>query len=284
MTSDSPHTRENLHKNLQAQHTTGTAPRQDAAIVTVYAQLEKMIPEMQKALPKHLNAERMARLTFTLFRTTKALQSCSIQSLLGSVMTLAQLGLEPGILGQAYILPYKGVATPVIGYTGYLMLAHRSGQVTSMVAREVCDGDEFAYEYGLEDTIHHIPNPTVERVWKNLQAVYFIATFKDGSHHLDVMHLPEIQARKKRSPAASKPDSPWNHPEDALAMARKTVIRKNWRYLPLSPEILRAEVIDEHPITHFDPDQAVPITDGLEDTRGGDDQEAMADGDPTSSP
>ena len=67
-------------------------------------------------------------------------------------------------------------------------------------------------------------------------------------------------------------------------MARKTVIRKNWRYLPLSPEILRAEVIDEHPITHFDPDQAVPITDGLEDTRGGDDQEAMADGDPTSSP
>ena len=254
-------TKGDLVNKIQGQDSTSPAPRQgaDTALVTVHAQLEKMIPEMQRALPKHLNAERMARLAFTLFRTTKALQGCSIQSLLGSVMTLAQLGLEPGVLGQAYIVPFKGIATPIIGYTGYIALAHRSGQVTSLVAREVCEEDEFDYAYGLEDMIHHRPDPSVPRIWENLSAVYFIAQFKDGSHHLDVMHKPELIARRRRSPASQKPDSPWNHPEDAVAMARKTIIRKNWRYLPLSPEYLRADAVDEIPVSHFDPDQAVPI-------------------------
>ena len=56
--------------------------------------LEKFKPQLSLALPKHMNADRMARLALTAFSTTPALQQCTPQSIAASIMVAGQLGLE----------------------------------------------------------------------------------------------------------------------------------------------------------------------------------------------
>ena len=74
--------------------------------------LEKLKPQIANALPRHMNAERMARLALTAFSTNADLQQCSAQSIAGSIMTAAQLGLEPDTpMGHAYLLPFNNNAT-----------------------------------------------------------------------------------------------------------------------------------------------------------------------------
>src|SRR5690348_15772894 len=77
-----------------------------------------MLAQLRLALPKAITPERLARLVLTEVRRIPALLDCNRNSLLGAVLQAAQLGLEPGVLGQCWIIPYKGNATFVLGYQG----------------------------------------------------------------------------------------------------------------------------------------------------------------------
>ena len=73
-------------------------------------------------------------------------------------MQAVQLGLEPGLLGHCYILPYKREATFIIGYKGMIDLARRSGHIQSIYAHAVHENDEFEYELGLHPKLEHKPS------------------------------------------------------------------------------------------------------------------------------
>src|ERR1700751_4253441 len=74
---------------------------------TVRQALEKMIPQFQLALPKHITPQRMLRVAMTAIQNTPKLLDCDRHSLYAAIMKAAQLGLEPdGILGQAYLIPF----------------------------------------------------------------------------------------------------------------------------------------------------------------------------------
>lgn len=80
-------------------------------------------------------------------------------------MQSAQLGLEPGsALGQAYLVPYGNQCQLILGYRGMIDLARRSGQVLSLSAFAVHEGDEFSYQLGLHPDIHHVPSCEADRV------------------------------------------------------------------------------------------------------------------------
>jgi recombination protein RecT len=59
-------------------------------------QIERMRPEIARALPKHMDAVRIARIALTTLRRTPKLGQCSPESFLGALMTCSQLGVEPG--------------------------------------------------------------------------------------------------------------------------------------------------------------------------------------------
>ncbi|WP_202630600.1 recombinase RecT, partial [Deinococcus alpinitundrae] len=90
-------------------------------------------------------------LAVTEFRKNPMLKECTPESLLGAVMQAAQVGLEPDALGSAYLVPYYNKNKNVkevqlqIGYKGLIELVRRSGQVTSIVANEVYENDEFDF-------------------------------------------------------------------------------------------------------------------------------------------
>ncbi|MGQ0517735.1 recombinase RecT, partial [Bacillus sp. D-CC] len=87
---------------------------------TVEAYMKKMAPRFAEVLPKHMSMDRMSRIALTTIRTNPKLLECKVPSLMGAVMQAVQLGLEPGLLGHCYILPYKSEATFIIGYKGMI--------------------------------------------------------------------------------------------------------------------------------------------------------------------
>src|SRR5687768_6797292 len=92
---------------------TQTGQRQNSALVTfnrpneLMAYLERAKGQVSMALPKHLNPDRMLRLAVTCFSNTPKIRECTAQSILGSIIVASQIGLEPGIAGQGYLIPYK---------------------------------------------------------------------------------------------------------------------------------------------------------------------------------
>lgn len=201
--------------------------------------LEKMKPAIAQALPKHVSAERIARIALTAIRSNPKLAECTPQSFLGSLLQASQLGLEVNTpLGQAYLIPYKDVCTLVVGYQGMLDLARRSGMVKAIYAHAVREADEFDYELGLEPKLQHKP---AEGDRGDLTHVYAVARLTGGEPIFTVLTRAEVERFRARSRA--KDSGPWV--TDYEAMALKTAIRRIFKWLPKSAEMSVAAAIDE---------------------------------------
>lgn len=214
-------------------------PKTKASNIVQQVLSDQFKKQLALAVPKHLNADRMARIAATELRKNKDLMNTDPTSFLGSVMQAAQLGLEPGsALGQAYLVPYGNQCQLIIGYKGMIDLARRSGQVLSLNAYAVREGDDFNFQLGLKPDIHHVPRLEADRIKKPITYVYAVATLKGGGYQFEVMSRAEVE--KVRSTSVSykykKEKSIWGtHFEE---MAKKTVIRRLFKYLPVSIEAL----------------------------------------------
>ena len=227
----------------------GGQSRQLVTIAQKSANLRDMLTarksELQAALPRHLTADKMLRLTFTACTKNPKLLECSPASVYGAVLQAAQLGLEPDLLGQAYLVPYynskkKQLEVQLIpGYLGLLTLARRSGQIASIEARVVRAGDLFEYEFGLTPKLKHKPEPAAQG---EITHVYAIARFMHGGEpSWEVMTEAEVERHRSRSKASES--GPWT--TDWPAMALKTVLRKLCKLLPASVELQTAVQLDE---------------------------------------
>ncbi|MBQ9240232.1 MAG: recombination protein RecT [Duodenibacillus sp.] len=219
--------------------------------------------QMKLALPKALTPERLTRIVMTECRKTPQLLKCNQESFMGAVLQCAQLGLEPGsALGHCYLLPFgngkakdgKPNAQLIIGYRGMIDLARRSGQILSINAYVVHEQDDFSYELGLHPDIKHVPAASADP--GKVTFVYAVANLKGGGTQFEVMSRAEIEAVRKTSKAGTS--GPWaNHWDE---MAKKTTIRRLFKYLPVSIEAAKAVEVDEK----TDRGEAITETDVLE--------------------
>lgn len=220
----------------------------------------KIKAQMALALPKHMTSDRLARIALTEIRKVPALAKCDQTSFLGAIMQCAQLGLEPGgALGHAYLLPFenrkKGITEVqfIVGYRGMIDLARRSGQIVSLTARTVHEHDEFSYQYGLNEDLKHVP-ATGDR--GALLYVYAVAKLKDGGVQFEVMSRSDVDKVRAQSKAGNY--GPWQtHYEE---MAKKTVIRRLFKYLPVSIELATAVTMDEKAESGVDQDNSSILT------------------------
>lgn len=213
-----------------------------------------ILTQIQMALPKHLNAEKMLRVVMTELRRVPDLNKCTIQSLLGGIIQASQLGLEPGnALGHCYLIPYRNNKNQtyecqfIIGYRGMIDLARRSGQMISISAHVVHQNDDFDFEYGLNERLSHKPTKGERGNFVCAYAYAKLANTYDnsgvGAYQFEVMFKDEINDIRTRSKSGSSGYSPWS--TDYEEMAKKTVIRRLFKYLPISTEMLKAINIDE---------------------------------------
>lgn len=205
----------------------------------VRALLEGQRHQIARALPKHMPPERLIRIATTELSKNPKLLECDPISFIGAIIQCAQLGLEPGSgLGHAYLVPFfngkkRQMEVQFIpGYRGLIDLARRSGQIVSISARVVYEGDHFEYEYGLEERLVHRPARFESDKPGEVVAAYAVAKLKDGGVQFEVMERWRIDRIRT---ASKNPNPVWESHFDE--MARKTVIRNLFKYLPVSIEI-----------------------------------------------
>lgn len=208
-------------------------------------------PKIEAVMPAHMSANRLFQLAVSAYNQTPKLAECSVKSVLSCIMKCGALGLEPSAvdgLGRAYILPYKNgktrtyEATFILGYRGIIDLARRSGQIDTIHAQAVYEGDEFTYWE--DETGQHFnwrPDRYAQHTPDALTDVYMTAHFKDGGRVIEHMTRAEVEKVRERSKA--KDSGPWV--TDFEAMALKSVVRKAAKWLPLSIEAQTAVAADE---------------------------------------
>jgi recombination protein RecT len=204
---------------------------------------QKAIDAIQNALPEHINPQKMARVVITAVTRTPKLLECNPMTVMNAVIEASQLGLMPdSVLGHGYLVPYKKTCVFIPGYKGMLDLARRSGELAWVQARIVYENDDFKYEYGMEPTLTHTPARALGKEPGKFKAAYGIAKYKTGEFHFEVMHQDEIEKIRQRSRAGN--DGPWVTDYDE--MARKTVIRRLCKFLPMNPEYQNLVARDEY--------------------------------------
>lgn len=210
------------------------------------AMLKQYQAEIARALPRHLNPERMTRIALTEFRKNPKLSECDPRSVFAAVIMASQLGLEPGLMGQCYLIPYKTECQLIPGYQGLLDLVRRSGKVKRIEAQVVYEKDRFAYRTGLTVTLEHEPLLDGERGEPRL--VYAVAEFTDGGHHVEIMTRTQIEAIRDRSQSVINAKrwskkTPWD--TDTDEMWRKSALRRLCKFLPKSVELAQALALDD---------------------------------------
>lgn len=226
----------------------------EAGIGNVKAFFESQKSTLAAVLPKHVGADRMLKIALGALRTTPKLMQARTDTLLGAIIQCAQLGLEPNTpLGHAYLIPFENRSKNitevqiVFGYKGLIDLARRSGQIVSIAAHEVRENDHFEYEYGLDEKLLHRPS-IGER--GNVIAFYAVAKLVGGGYAFEVMSRADVEAIRNESQGwktavrfKKEASSPWG--AHFVEMGRKTVLRRLFKFLPVSIELSTAAALDD---------------------------------------
>lgn len=157
-------------------------------------------------------------------------------SMFAAIIFSAQLGLMPSeSLGQFFMkLDYDKnngyIIKPIIGYQGLVSILQRDGNVQSIWAESVHEGDEFTYELGLEPKLTHIPSDPI-RTSMSLTYVYVVSKLKNGEKQFKVMSRSEllstINLQKERN------DLYFNDQKDPnFWMLKKIVLKQLAKFLP----------------------------------------------------
>lgn len=220
-------------------------------INTVADVMKAMASRMMAALPKHITADRMIRVSINCIRKNPKLLDCDPASLFGAITEAATYGWElGGVLGHGYLVPYKRECVLIPGYKGMIDLCRRSGQISTISMEVVHEGDRFDYSLGDDPHINHRPNDRdPKRHEKPIIYVYAVVKLRDGGVQRSVWSSDMIDAHKAqysqawrfadsgpRDKGGGKKDSTWH--TNWAVMAKKTVIRDmiNRGLIPVSAE------------------------------------------------
>jgi recombination protein RecT len=214
----------------------GTVATRSNERPTVGQFITRLQPEIQRALPKHMDGDRMARLALTEVRKNPKLGECIPESFAGAILTAAAIGVEVGT-PEAYLVPYKRECTLIIGYQGYTKLFWQHPQAQSLNAQAVHEADEFDYAYGLAPKLHHKP-ATGER--GKIIFYYAAVSLSTGGQHFEVLtpeQVKELRNGKVGGNGGIGDPMHW--------MERKTAIRQVLKPMPKSTQMSQAVEADE---------------------------------------
>ena len=182
------------------------------------------------------NRKRFVQSAVNALTKNPKLTSCDKMSFFGSLMQLAQFGLNPD--GRnAHLIPYGTTCTLVIDYKGMVTLAMRCPKVSKVEAFEVHANDHFRLLNG--EVEHVVDDPWGDR--GEVKGYYAVCQFADGVKKYEVMSKDEVDAVRKRSRAAN--NGPWV--TDYGEMAKKTVFKRLSKWLPVTPELQEAIAKDD---------------------------------------
>lgn len=253
---------------------------------SIEGEIRRMEQQFQLAMPKGTEATQLIRDALTALRATPKLAQCEQKSVLGALMTCAQLGLRPAVpgLGHAWVLPYwdknlawqddtgktrKGAhrAQLIIGYQGYRELAQRSGQISTLIGRMVHENDHFDIDYGVADNLVH--KPCLDGPRGPVVGYYSIVKYANGGYAFWHMSRSEVEQHRNRyakKNGEGEFNGPWKDNFDEMGV--KTSFLKLAKWMPKSTELAAAMTADNSVRVDLSPDSdamfhsSQPVIDG----------------------
>jgi recombination protein RecT len=238
---------------------TGDASASQPNSIQDWVNTSRFKDSLASILPKHLTSERFAAVAMRQFRTTPGLLKCSPESVLSAFMEAASLGLEIGLNGESYIIPWFNnvkqpdnswakvhVAQLQIGYLGHLKLAWNSGLVSSVEADVVTHGEvdagRFSYQRGTDGFLHHRPEADRDLSEGNIAFAYGMVWVK-GSDRPVWRVLDKTQIERLRNTGQSANSPAWKNHYDEMAMAK--ALKRTMKWAPKSREQAAAIAVDD---------------------------------------
>lgn len=219
----------------QSLDTLRSVPAKQAVANTFPAMLKAYGTEIARALPKHMNGDRLSRIALTEFRKNPKLNQCDPRSVFAAVIMASQLGLEPGINGQCYLIPYKEECQFIPGWKGLVDLVNRTGR-SAVWTGAVFEGDEFEWGLGDRPFVQHRPGGEDDPAL--MTHVYAVGRV-NGSEYpiIEVWPMRKVWKHRDRYNKQGPKHYSYRHPE---MYARKVVLLQVIKYLPSSIELSSA--------------------------------------------
>lgn len=222
-----------------------TTPNQ--RLLTIEGFRNMVAKQYMKQITNYLGGDEKKSLKFlsaaiyVIGKVPKLLE-CDPNSLIQSLMTCAEFDLYPSnAAGEAFILPYNGVAQFQLGYQGLITLLARGGY--SVNAQIVRAKDKFEYEEGMVPKLNHSWKPFASDAERgDPVGVYAVITDVRGKAvSLTVMSKEDVMKIKNLSKAKGSQYSPWNSNQDPfLTMWKKSAIKQATKFVPKTETLQKA--------------------------------------------
>jgi recombination protein RecT len=213
-------------------------------------------PEMMKFGIDNSGADRFLRIALHDLAGNQKLAQCNPYSILGSLLSAAQLGLEPNSqLGECYIFPQKnGTARFQIGYQGYIKLFRNQDDGNTITAHKVYETDEIEIDEAQSLISQKIKNFNDRG---KVIGYYAIAKTKNETN---ILYLSKVEMDKRivANPERYQSDA-WKTDYDAMAM--KTILGDCLSYMPA--EIRKYACLDGA-VINYNPETKMSVVDVTE--------------------
>lgn len=183
--------------------------------------------------------DRFIGMTIQALAREPQLLQCTQESVLLSVLSVAEMGLIPsGAPGGAYLVPYGREASYIVAYPGLITMGMRSGVLKDIYGKARYEADEFDVREGSEPGIFHKPSLDGDR--GNITHYYAVAHLRTGGLMQHVMTAAEVEAIRNRNKAWEH--TPWR--TDPVEMGRKTPVRNLMKYIPQALTPMQALMLE----------------------------------------
>jgi recombination protein RecT len=204
----------------------------------------------RRLAPFGMGADRYTALVLTeLQKSDQLLEAMATEkgqiSLQQAVYSMAQLGLEPGPLGHAYLLPFYRTRERflqvvfVLGWRGMVQLALRSPNVRAVDAQPVYPDDFFEWRLGTRPMIDHRPKYDGGPDYGRLTHVYVVCHTRSGGHPFVVLTKKQIEYWRHRSKQPN--GEAWQN--NPVSMSLKVGVRRGFPLWPI--RIQEQQAVDE---------------------------------------
>jgi recombination protein RecT len=178
----------------------------------------------------------MARLALTAFSGSPQLQKCTHKSIASSIMIAAQLGLEPGVNGAGYLIPYKDTCTFVPGWKGLVDLVSRSGRGT-VYTGVIFSDQKYTFTDGAKrDLVIH--NETDLEDPSEITHAYAIGWVQGAA--MPIIELWRVSKIRKHRDKYNKQGQKHYSYGNWEMYARKVPLLQVLKYMPCSVEVTNA--------------------------------------------
>jgi recombination protein RecT len=190
------------------------------AVIKNYVRSDEIVSRFREVLGNREAAAYVSSVMLAV-ASNNSLTECTPQSIVSAALRSAtlRLSVDPSI-GQAYLVPFKGKSTLIVGYKGYIHMALRTNKYRDLNVGKVYEGQEV-----IEDQITGHIKIEGKRISDKVIGYVGYFVLVNGYSKTIYMTVEEIhELAKKHSKSYGYKDSAWT--TNTTDMEKKTLLRR----------------------------------------------------------